>query len=100
VKIDNIRPGINKATQRYADKVSNNQGTSNDLSKAGGIQKQSGVQISETAKLLNKAKMALSEMPDVREAKVEQIRNAIANGTYKTDSAALAEKLAEKLRSE
>ena len=54
------------------------------------------VVISDAAKRIQEARAQLDEIPDVREAKVTELRNQIQNGTYQVD----AEKTADKLLKE
>ncbi len=49
--------------------------------------------VSERARLLQKAHVALDETPEVRKEKVEALQRAIAQGTYQVDSRWLANKL-------
>jgi negative regulator of flagellin synthesis FlgM len=53
----------------------------------------SGVQITDSARQLAALEQAIRSMPDVDQAKVDEIRNAIANGTYKVSPDRIAEKL-------
>ena len=48
------------------------------------------VQVSQDGQLLNVARKAAQEAPDVRAEKVEQLRAEIANGTYARDSRMIA----------
>lgn len=48
------------------------------------------VQVSQDGQLLNVARMAAQEAPDVRTEKVEQIKAQIADGTYARDSRMIA----------
>jgi negative regulator of flagellin synthesis FlgM len=51
------------------------------------------VVISDAAKRIQEARMQLDEIPDVREDKVDQLRNQIENGTYKIDADRIAGKM-------
>lgn len=53
----------------------------------------SHVTLSDQAKILQKARTALDETPDVRVQRVEEIKAAIANGTYRLDLRDLAQKI-------
>ncbi|MCR5813848.1 MAG: flagellar biosynthesis anti-sigma factor FlgM [Desulfovibrio sp.] len=51
------------------------------------------VSLSHDAQLLMEAKRAAQAAPDVRQDKVEALRQQVANGTYHIDSRQLAEQL-------
>lgn len=53
----------------------------------------SSVEISENAKLLQKANEIVHSMPDVRSEKVESLKRRIQDGTYQVDAAAVADRL-------
>jgi len=48
------------------------------------------VQVSDAAGLRERAKVMLADMPEVRLGKIEDIRNALENGTYNMDSKAVS----------
>ncbi len=56
------------------------------------------VQISETGKDFQIAKMALQEAPDVREEKIAAIKSSMDAGTYKVDSSDFANKVIQKYK--
>lgn len=56
------------------------------------------VQISETGKDFQTAKMALQEVADVRKDKIEAIKSSMDAGTYKVDSSDFAEKVIQKYK--
>ena len=58
----------------------------------GSVAKTSGdnVQVSDAAGLRERAKVMLSDMPDVRLDQIEEIRNALEQGTYKMDHKAVS----------
>lgn len=51
------------------------------------------VEISSFGRELQVAKQAVAQAPDIREEKVEELKNSIANGTYSVPMGALADKL-------
>lgn len=98
MKVDNFRLGPDKVAQKYDRRIDNSAKRSKSkIDEPGALDT---VKISDEAKLLSKAKASISILPDTREDKVAQIREAIASGTYKIDSHAIAEKMAEKLRAD
>lgn len=52
-----------------------------------------GVKLSSQAQQLQAIEERLRELPEVDNARVEQIRQAIADGSYKPDSGRIADKL-------
>lgn len=48
------------------------------------------VQVADASALREKARVMLADMPEVRMERIEEIRSAIENGTYKADSAKVA----------
>ena len=52
-----------------------------------------GVQLSPEAQKLESIKQSILSAPDVDQAKVEQIRDSIANGEYKINFSNLADKM-------
>ena len=53
------------------------------------------VSLSERAKDINQVKAAITEMPDVREEKVMEIKHRIETGTYRIDEGKVADKMIE-----
>lgn len=51
------------------------------------------VSLSSTGQQLAKAEASLGQAPDVDSAKVDQIRNAIAKGSYQIDPERIADKM-------
>ena len=54
------------------------------------------VQISEAGRDFQIAKMALQEVPDVREDKIAAIKSSMEAGTYQVDSNSFADKVIQK----
>ena len=53
------------------------------------------IDISDNARLLQRASDVVRSTPDVRQEKVAALKKSIADGSYKVDSAAVAEKLVD-----
>ena len=51
------------------------------------------VDLSTTAKEIQQLKEALAKLPDVREAKIEEVQNMLKNGTYHVDAEQIAGKM-------
>ncbi len=56
----------------------------------GGKAKGDKVQVADAAGLRERAKVMLADMPDVRLDKIEEIRDALAQGTYQLNSKAVS----------
>lgn len=63
------------------------------MSSAGVVRQPDAVTISDSARSIAAATKAVSAAPDVREDRVNEIKAAIAAGTYTVDSRRLASKL-------
>lgn len=68
----------------------------NQTQKAGTASHSDQVQISSFGKDIQTAKAALAGCPDVREERIDSIREQIRNGSYRVDNASFAEKLISK----
>ena len=88
--IDNrpVQVSSDRAVKRTGVAGSGEAGTT---AKAGGAS--TGVQITDSARQLAALEQAIRELPDVDEARVNEIRSAIADGSYKVSPDRIAEKL-------
>jgi negative regulator of flagellin synthesis FlgM len=80
------------ATERSVQRTNASNGTA-PAAADNGVAGNSGVQITDSARQLAALEQAIRAIPDVDEAKVAEIRNAIANGTYQVSPDRIAEKL-------
>jgi negative regulator of flagellin synthesis FlgM len=55
----------------------------------------STVEISDTARLLQKATDLVKQTPDVRQDRIQALKKSIADGTYRVDSPSLADRILE-----
>jgi len=85
-KIDGYVKQVNKEKSK-SSAVSDDQ-SSNKLLPSG-----DSVELSTEAKIMQEAVKVLETLPDVREEKVEQIKQQIADGTYEIDSKKISEKM-------
>ncbi len=60
---------------------------------AGRVRKADNVMISSEAKLMQKAILAVRQADDIRQDKVEELRQAIATGAYEVSSDKVAEQI-------
>lgn len=79
-------PG-NQQKNRVADNPENKEASANP-DKPG-----ESLQLSSTAKDIRRIEQNLTQLPDVNQDRVEDIRNAINNGQYEVNSRSVAEKL-------
>ena len=85
-KIDGYVRNINKDKSKSADVPGER--NSNKTSASG-----DSVELSQEAKTMGKAMEVLENLPDIREGKVAEIKERIANGTYQVDGKKIAEKM-------
>lgn len=93
MKITKIDDVTTQAIQKYqkTDKV---EGQAPEQSRAiNNSSPEEKVNLSTTAKDVQALSKAISELPDVREDKVQELKDRIGKGAYKVD----AEKIAEKM---
>lgn len=64
-----------------------------DQSRAAAPKASDGVNLSARAKALKEAEQQLGKQPEVDDARVAQIRQALESGTYKVDAEQLAQKM-------
>lgn len=96
--IDPGSPGFNKsssATTSGGNKLSRPEATAqtssaNDKAASGSSD---SVSLSSQAQALGKLEQAVQQAPDVDTAKVDRIKQAIANGDYQANSEAIAERM-------
>jgi len=62
--------------------------------------KHDSVKVSDAAGLRARAKVMLEDMPDVRLDEIEQIRNALENGSYQMNNKAIASHIVRNALSE
>lgn len=88
--VDN-RP-VQVATDRGVKRVKDS-ADSSAANAAKGTSANSGVQITDSARQLAALEQAIRAMPEVDEAKVAEIRNAIEDGTYQVSPERIADKI-------
>ena len=87
MKINNNDINMNKIMKAYQNL---NQQDNNNVNKK---TKSDQVSISNEAKEIQNIKETLEDKPEIRQEKVDQIKNQIQNGTYQVDSQKIAEKI-------
>jgi len=99
VDLNGIGPGQVNTQRTTADKSSgaqNTQPASNEQAKtqAQGARGEN-VSLSNQAKNLKQLEQKLGDYPEMDDDRIEQIRSALENGTYKIDAEKLAQKMLE-----
>jgi negative regulator of flagellin synthesis FlgM len=87
MKINNNDINMNKIMKAYQNL---NQQDNNNVNKK---TKSDQVSISNEAKEIQNIKETLENKPEIRQEKVDQIKNQIQNGNYQVDSQKIAEKI-------
>ncbi len=95
MKISNIDDASLQMIQQYqkADKADKVDDRASEKAPAANLVPEEKVNLSTTAKDVQNLSNAISKLPDVREEKVQALKDQIEKGTYKVD----AEKTAEKM---
>jgi negative regulator of flagellin synthesis FlgM len=95
MKISKIDDASLQMIQQYqkADQVDKVEDRSSEKAAAANLVPEEKVNLSTTAKDVQSLSNAISKLPDVREEKVQALKDQIEKGTYKVD----AEKTAEKM---
>lgn len=97
VDLNGIGPGQVNNQRTTADKSSGTQNARPSAGEQAKTQSQSArgdnVSLSNQAKNLKQLEQKLGDYPEMDDDRIEQIRSALANGTYKVD----AEKVAQKM---
>ena len=95
MKISKVDDATLQMIQQYqkTDRVEDRSQEKPEKAGAANLVPEEKVNLSTTAKDVQSLKNAVSSLPDVREDKVQSLREQIEKGTYKVD----AEKVAEKM---
>jgi negative regulator of flagellin synthesis FlgM len=95
MKISKVDDASLQMIQQYqkADKADKVEDRASEKAAAANLVPEEKVNLSTTAKDVQNLSSAISKLPDVREEKVQALKDQIEKGTYKVD----AEKTAEKM---
>lgn len=85
----NLKTSDNSNNKNIANSTSN----SSDTNTAAVTSGSDGVQLSAEAQKLESIKKNIMSAPDIDQAKVDQIKESIANGDYKVNFSNLADKM-------
>lgn len=85
------RPG----TADRADSAASKPASSAEQTRDTTASRNEGVNLSNRAKAMKQAEQQLHEQPEIDDARVAQIRQALEDGTYKVDAKQLAQKMLE-----
>lgn len=92
-RINQDRAAETQKSKQAQVKVSTDKGAENKATEQAQSSSAANVQWSSNALRANEALAIAKNAPDVRADRVAELKAAIANGTYKTDSKAIAEKM-------
>ncbi len=99
VDLNGIGPGQVNTQRTTADKSSGTQNTQPATNEQAKTQSQGArgenVSLSNQAKNLKQLEQKLGDYPEMDDDRIEQIRSALENGTYKIDAEKLAQKMLE-----
>jgi negative regulator of flagellin synthesis FlgM len=90
-QVNNQRPSADKASGSDTPKQAGTEQAKQQASNARG----ENVNLSSQAKNLKQLEQKLGEYPEMDDDRIEQIRTALADGSYKIDAEKLAQKMLE-----
>lgn len=92
MKVNDLKDVNSQAIQQY--QRSDNQQVASDKQVANAAAKpEEKVDLSATAKDIQQTRNALNSIPDVREAKVQEIKTQVDKGTYNVNAGKIADKM-------
>jgi negative regulator of flagellin synthesis FlgM len=93
--IDNIRSGQSMATSRNSTRTEHNASDvkTNQTNQTASTDKKDAVSLSKQSKAMGKMHSHLASTPAFDHAKVQAIKDAIANGSYRVDADKLADNM-------
>ena len=99
MKIDNNKPLGTQGPGRGAQNVQKSQPADQKLKAPEGVKSGPAdtVNISSQSKQIADIKAAVSQLPDVRESKVQEIKQSVDAGTYTVDPRKVAEKILKEI---
>jgi negative regulator of flagellin synthesis FlgM len=93
MKISDLKDANAQMIQQYQKGGDNTQVSSDKQAVSAAIKPEEKVNLSSQAKDIQQAKNVLNQLPDVREAKVQEIKTQVDKGTYNVDAGKIAEKM-------
>jgi negative regulator of flagellin synthesis FlgM len=95
MKISKVDDASLQMIQQYqkADKADKVEDRASEKAAAANLVPEEKVNLSTTAKDVQNLSSAISNLPDVREEKVQALKDQIEKGTYKVDAGKTAEKM-------
>jgi negative regulator of flagellin synthesis FlgM len=95
MKISKVDDASLQMIQQYqkADKADKVEDRASEKAAAANLVPEEKVNLSTTAKDVQNLSSAISKLPDVREEKVQALKDQIEKGTYKVDAGKTAEKM-------
>lgn len=78
----------------YVKQIQQNESSARpDRQRDRAVSREDNVELSRTAGELKRAQKALEDVPDIRQEKIERIKNRIENGTYEIKPDKIADKM-------
>jgi len=91
MKISETRNQATEVVQQY--KANEKAATAHGKQVSGNAAPEEKVSLSDRAKDIQQAKKTIDQLPDVREEKVKELKNAIDTGTYRVEGEKVADKM-------
>lgn len=88
-------PGLNVDKSKATDTTPRTNESKEEKGRVTSSQPGSSVEISDNARMMKQANEIVSQTPDIRWDKVEELKQKIKAGAYHVDAAAVADKLIE-----
>lgn len=95
MKIGGKKPG-GIGTDNVVKKAGNSGNIKKNEATGGGVSSGDNVDISSMARQMNRAKVLLDSVPDVRTEKVVKLKTDIEHGNYHVDAGKVAERMIER----
>ncbi|MFE8069680.1 flagellar biosynthesis anti-sigma factor FlgM [Marinobacteraceae bacterium S3BR75-40.1] len=89
------KSGSGEASKTAQNKASNPQANVQEQARSTATARGENVNLSQRAKAVKQVEQQLREQPEVDDAKVESIRQSLADGSFKVDAEQLAQKMLE-----
>jgi len=91
--INGIRTGLNPTTSQGSRVSADNAKQQPAAPAADSASAESGIQLSAEAQLLSRLEGKANAAPDIDQARVDSLREAIQNGSYEIDNSSLADSI-------
>ncbi len=93
MKISDLKDVNAQMIQQYQRGDNSTVNSSDKQAANASVKTEETVDLSTKAKDIQQAKNAVNQLPDVREAKVQQVKTQVDKGTYNVDAGKIADKM-------